>query len=276
MQLRDRLAILTGATSGIGAAYARALAARGARLLICGRRGEVLEERQRELTRLGSPNAEILVGDLAESGVMETLEARLTAEPCAMLVNNAGFGYDAAVAEADQTSLDAMLTVHARVPLHLCRAVLPGMIARGEGAIINVGSLAGRVPVPKAALYVATKVFLERLSESMAMEAAPHGVVVQALVPGYVRTEFHRAIENYEQKRRNHGLIRWMDADAVVAASLRAAERAAHRLARDGARLPRRREVVVVPGPANRFLAALAPFVPRTLIYRAAASRPRL
>lgn len=274
MNIREKRVVITGATSGIGRAYARHFAERGATLLVTGRRGDLLAERRDELLDRGASAVELLVGDLAEEATVSRLLDALAAVPVAVLVNNAGFGHYAHVAGARLEPLRAMLRVHAEVPLRLSHAVLPGMTDRGEGVVINVGSLAGRVAVPGSALYVATKVYLERFSETLALEAAPRGVVVQALTPGYVLTDFHRDdAEDSQQRGRNRGLIRWMDADSVVARSMRAVERAERRLARRPGRLPRRCDVVVVPGIANRFLDRASGLLPRTLLYRAAAAR---
>lgn len=274
MNFYEKRIAITGATSGIGYAYARYFADRGARLLITGRRGELLAEHRTVLLDRGAPGVDVLVGDLAEESTVAAMLDELSGDPIAALVNNAGFGHYARVAHASVEPLLAMLRVHAEVPLRLAHAVLAGMEDRHEGVVINVGSLAGRVAVPGSALYVATKVYLERLSETLALEMAPHGVVVQALTPGYVLTDFHRDDAQDSQRRgQNRGLIRWMDADAVVARSMRAVERAEQRLARHPGRLPRRRDVVVVPGVANRLLDRVSGLLPRTLVYRAAAAR---
>jgi len=274
VNFHEKRVVVTGATSGIGRAYARHFAAQGARLLVTGRRGGLLAERRNDLLDRGATRVDLVVGDLADESTVERLLDAISAGPVSVLVNNAGFGHYAPVAAASIEPLRAMLRVHAEVPLRLAHAVLAGMTARHEGVVINVGSLAGRVAVPGSALYVATKVYLERLSESLALETAPHGVVVQALTPGYVLTDFHRDdTEDTQRRGRNRGLIRWMDADSVVAGSMRAVERAARRLARHPGRLPRRRDVVVVPGLANRFLERVSGLLPRTLVYRAASAR---
>jgi uncharacterized protein len=273
MNFREREVVITGASSGIGSAFADYFAARGARLTVCGRRVEVLERRRSELLAAGATSVHLLAGDLADEQTVTRILARVRDHPVSALINNAGFGYHANLAEADPEHLRAMLRVQAEAPLRLAHTALAGMAARGEGLLINVGSLAGRAAVPGSALYVSTKVYLERLSETLAIEMAPAGVVVQALVPGYVRTDFHRDVENLENRRRNRGLVRWMDSDAVVARSMRAAERSAARIARKPGRIPRGRDVVVVPGLANRVLARIAALVPRTMVYRAASKR---
>ena len=282
MNFEGSVAVVTGATSGIGAAYAEWFARTGAKLVLTGRRAELLEQTRTRLLELGAPDVRLIVGDLADESVAAQLETAVVETAPAVLVNNAGFGHYSPLADAPPELLEAMFTVHARLPLRLCRVALQAMIPRRSGLIVNVGSLAGRVPVPGSALYVATKAFLERFSETLAIEAAAYGIVVQAMTPGYVRTDFHRMVDDYDTKRRNRGLIRWMSPQAVVAVSMRAAVRAFGRLSAKtaGAKarnpVPRRRDVVVIPGAANRLLAAIAPFVPRRMIYRATTGRSPL
>ncbi len=275
MNYQNRTVIITGASSGIGREYARVFAGKRARLVLTGRREKKLDEAREEAMGLGAASVELIVGDLADARTASAVEAIAGDRNTAVLINNAGFSHYGNVAESECGPLLDMLMVQAEVPLRLCREALRGMRHAGSGLIINVGSLAGRVAVPGSALYVATKCFLERLSETLALEAAADGVVVQALTPGYVRTDFHRDIENYQEKRQNRGLIRWMDADAVVRRSLRAADRAHRRLRSHPHAIPRRRDVIVIPGAANRFLGALSPLVPRNLVYRAAMRQPR-
>lgn len=282
MNFEGSVAVITGATSGIGAAYAEWFARAGAKLVLSGRRAELLEQARTRLLELGAPDVRLIVGDLADESVATQLETVVVETVPAVLVNNAGFGHYCPLADAPPEPLEAMLTVHTRLPLRLCRIALQGMIPRANGLIVNVGSLAGRVPVPGSALYVATKAFLERFSETLALEAAAYGVVVQAMTPGYVRTDFHRMVDDYRTRRRNKGLIRWMSPQAVVTVSMRAADRAFGRLSARTAgakaryRVPRRRDVVVIPGVANRLLAAIAPCVPRRVIYRATTGRSPL
>ena len=275
MRFSDTLCIVTGASSGIGLEFARRFASDGASLIITGRRAELLEQRKRELQAQGAPEVLVVSGQLEDQETVGRISAAISESrlPPGALVNNAGFGSDGPLGDTLARSLE-MVTVHAEVPMRLMGACLPRMRERGAGLVVNVGSLAGRVAVPDSATYVATKAFLERLSETVALEEYRHGIAVQALTPGYVRTDFHRAVEDLESRRVNRGLIRWLDSDAVVDVSMRAAARAFARIARGAA--PVARDVVVVPGWANRLLSSLAPLFPRSVTYRAAENRTKL
>lgn len=136
----------------------------------------------------------------------------------------------------------------------LTRLALQKMISAGIGRIVNVGSLASLLAVPGASAYTGTKAFLLRFTESVALEARAAGVRVQALLPGYFRSDFHRDYGFTDSDKRSRGLVRWMDADEVARSSARAIE-------------GRRPAIVHVPGFANRLAYFLARLLPRRLLY---------
>jgi len=274
--------IITGATSGIGLQFARRIAATGlastegfapadnpavaddCTIVIAGRRGELLEQRADELRGYGV-TVDTVTGDLADEAVLGSLIER--ARSCTTLINCAGYGHGGHVADVEPGELLRMMRVHQDSAVRLIRAALPAMRAAHRGLIINVGSLAGRAPVPGGAVYSATKAFLERFSESVALENARHGIVVQVLLPGFVRTDFHRNDDPATPYRRRRA--GWMSPEAVVSVSLRRARRAARRLARRPAAVPRARDTVVVTGGIYRALSGVARLLPRTTTYRA-------
>jgi short-subunit dehydrogenase len=250
------LAVVTGATSGIGAAFARELAARGYDLLLTGRRREVIEGAAGGIRARAGVEVEVLIADFADPAGLAPVEERLrSAAGLTMLVNCAGYGSLSPFLDRGVESHVAMVRVHVEALVRLCSAALPRIIESGGGAIVNVASLAAFMPSPASAMYSATKAFVVSFSESLAMDAAGRGVRVQALCPGLTRTDFHARL-GLEQSR-SRGLVRWMSADAVVAASLAALERGT---------------VVCVPGFTNRLLVALARLTPRRL-YAALAAR---
>ena len=156
-----------------------------------------------------------------------------------LLINNAGFGIEASIAEAAVDGQLAMMHVHMTAPYLLCQAVLPQMIERLSGAIINVSSIAAYFHGANAANYCATKAYLNSFSQSLQLEVAQHGIKVQALCPGYTVTEFHDAMGEFDRGSVPDRL--WDSAEFVVTSSLNA-------LSGD--------QVIVIPGRKNRMLVA--------------------
>jgi short-subunit dehydrogenase len=191
-------ALVTGASSGIGLAFAERLAADAYDLVLVARRRERLEQLAASL-RGGGGAVDILAADLADPAGLKSVEARLAADQrVELLVNNAGFGAYGAFLEADPDVLERQIALHATATARLARAALPGMIARGKGGVINVASTFAfssgvKMPARKRANYVATKAYIVALTELLAHELEGSGVAVQALCPGVVRTEFHEA-----------------------------------------------------------------------------------
>lgn len=189
-------ALVTGASSGIGRAFARRLARNGSHLILVARRQERLSELASEVETLGA-TAEIVVADLTTPEGLVVVEKRAAAGDLTMLVNNAGFQAYRPFVELDPDVAEAQLFLHMTVPVRLCRAALPAMLGRSEGAIVNVASMlafsAGMDQpfMPKRATYAGTKAFVTVFTETLAGELVGTGVRVQALCPGVVRTEFH-------------------------------------------------------------------------------------
>jgi short-subunit dehydrogenase len=192
-------ALVTGASSGLGVAFAERLAAEGNDLVLVARRGDRLEELARRLRSAGA-TVEVVPADLSEAADIAMLEKRIAAGPAlAYLVNNAGFGAYGPFVEADPDVLEDQITVHLTATVRLARAALPAMIAAKAGAIVNVAStfaFTGTIPMPtrQRTNYAATKAFLTTFTELLSHELAGTGVRVEALCPGVVRTEFHSTL----------------------------------------------------------------------------------
>jgi short-subunit dehydrogenase len=182
-----KVALITGASAGLGVEFARQLSKRGHRLVLAARRKERLEELANELG-----NARAVSIDLSKSNAAAKLIADLDAngETVDLLVNNAGFGLIGRFAELDAKRQRQMIDLNVGTLTDLCRAVAPGMIARKSGAILNVASTAAFQPGPKMAVYFATKAFVLSLTEALHEELKPHGIKVSCLCPGPTRTEF--------------------------------------------------------------------------------------
>lgn len=211
-------ALITGASSGLGAEYARQLARRGADVVLVARDGAALE-RVSDTVRAAGVRAEVLVADLLDPRARALVEARLRNDraPIDVLVNDAGFGLPLAFERNDVEAEARHLAVHVEVPLRLSHAALGGMLARGSGRILNVASVAAFMP---RSTYGACKRWIVSFSRWANVEYAPRGVTVTAVCPGYTHTAFH---ERLGLPPGQEGVPRWMwlDGRVVVARSLR-------------------------------------------------------
>jgi len=235
------VALVTGASSGLGAEFCRQLAPRCDAIIAVARRRERLESLARELT--GTVEMHCLDADLGTvEGVAKAMEALRQKGPVRYLVNNAGFG---TVGDFEAVSIErhrAMLSLHTDASISLCRAAIPFMRELGGGAIINVSSLGSLVLGKGIAIYGATKAFLNYFSLALQAELAGSGIEVQALCPGFTHTEFHESMtgDGFDRDRIPEEM--WMTAGAVVADSLAALGSG---------------RVLVVPGENNREIARL-------------------
>jgi uncharacterized protein len=248
---RRRRALVTGASTGLGAVFATALARQQYDLTIVARSCERLEALAGRLRQSCGTAVEVIVADLTQPAALRTVEEHVAGDRALeLLVNNAGFGTTGAFARLDPDQEEAEIRLNVLALVRLTRAALPGMIARGRGAIINVSSLAAFAPGPYDATYGATKAFVNSFTEALHEELCGTGVYVQTLCPGFTYTEF--------QQRAGVDITKiptfaWMTPEAVVDASLSALQR---------------RQVVCVPGLVNRLLALLMGAAPRCLVRR--------
>ena len=215
---RWSLALVTGASSGIGRAIAEQLAAAGSDLVVVARRRDRLEELAGELTAKHGVKVEVLVADVVEEAQLAAVEERLRAG-VDLLVNNAGAGGQGPFADIPADEHVQRIHLNVVAPVRLAHAALEWMIPRKAGGILNVSSIAGLQPMPYVATYAATKAYLSSFSNALHEEVRQHGVAVTNLLPGFTRTEFHSAASI--NRSFVPGLV-WMNADNVARAGLEA------------------------------------------------------
>ena len=249
-------ALVTGATAGIGRAFAEVLAEQGTDLVLVARDGARLAGVADELRTTHGVAVAVLPADLATDDGCRSVMDRLAdaSAPIDLLVNNAGFGLNQAFVGGDLGAEEGLLDVLVRAPLRLTHAALPGMVERGRGSIVNVSSVAGFVPV---GTYGAAKAWLTSFTEGLAAELAGTGVTATAVCPGFTRTEFHtranmpmRALPDWA----------WLEA---------------RRVAEDGLAAARAGRSVSVPSTRYPALVLATQYTPRPVLRQAARLAPR-
>lgn len=212
-----KTALITGATAGIGAAFARRLAADGYGLVLVARDAARLADIAAELTAGHQARVETLPADLSTDDGCAAVEQRL-AEPVDLLVNNAGISLNRSFLRSTVRDEERLLRINVHAVMRLTLAALPGMVERRRGAIINVSSVAGFGAVMPGSTYPASKAWVTNFSQSMAQLVRPFGVRVMALCPGYTRTQFHQRA-GIDMSKLPRWL--WLEADDVVRDALR-------------------------------------------------------
>jgi short-subunit dehydrogenase len=244
------LAVVTGASAGIGREFCLQLASRGHDLLVVARDAARLQALAMELEARHRVRVEPFPADLSREEAIVRLSERLAAAgDLALLVNNAGFGTRGTLAEADPERQAEMVRLHAMAPMRLTRAALPAMLRRRAGAIVNVSSVASFIYSAGNANYCATKAYLTTFSEGVAAELRGTGVLLQALCPGFTITEFHQRMQ---VTRGAAPRFMWLRAEAVVRDSLRA--------------LDRGKSGIRIPGLGYRVVVGLIRVTPRRLL----------
>jgi hypothetical protein len=262
MDRTSGVAFITGATSGVGAAFARKFAGEGYDLLITGRRREKIHSLASEIISKYRVNVDVEIAELSDDAELEALAARIREmKNLEIVVNNAGFAVKSFFHQEKISTHENMLKVHCLATVKLTHAVLPNMMASGRGAIINVSSLSAFSPFPTNAVYAAAKRFVLLFSESIHLELQGTGIRVQALCPGMTRTDFHEKM-GFDKKEvyKKKGPMKAMSPEEVVDISLKCLEK---------------NRVVCIPGWNNRFISILPKIMPRSMSYRMALKMKR-
>lgn len=259
----QRTALITGASAGIGTALAHEYARHGYNLLVTARRAGRLNDLATDIRSRYGVEVAVFPADLADPDAPDLLAAEAGARGIAIdaLVNNAGYGIPQTFRRTDWRAQADFIQVMVTAVAHLSHLVLPGMVERGFGRILNVASVAGLMPGAKGhTTYGASKSFLIRFSQSLWVELQGTGVHVTALCPGLTYSEFHDVTGVREQVSKLPGFL-WMTAQQVAAQGYRAAER---------------NKAIHVPGLVNKTMVTLVRFLPDSVALNLSSRRSRL
>jgi short-subunit dehydrogenase len=248
----NRWALVTGASAGIGTAFARELASRNISLVLTARRLDRLQQLAQELSDKHGVRTRCIAADLADPAAPQRLCDDIAAQDIAIdwLINNAGYGVPGTYLQQPWQKHADFLQVLTTAPSHLAYLLLGGMQQRGYGRIANIASLAGHVPGSAGhAMYAASKAFMIKFSQSLALENRAHGVNVCAVCPGFTYSEFHD-VTGARDKVSKMPKWMWMTAEEV---------------ARDGVMATERGDIVRVNGKVNRFIKAVMSVMPDSL-----------
>ena len=242
----DRYAVITGATSGIGAEFARQLAARGLHFVLAGRREERLQSLAEELASKHGSRCELVPGDLTDPREPERLVDFCTEKQLdvAMLINNAGFGQVATIDQTDLPTTMGIIQVNIAAVTELMYRFLPMMLERDEGSILNIASVAAFQPIPYMPVYAASKAYVLHLTEAVWAETKDTGVHVGALCPGTTRTEFFDAA----------GSPGWAEKHM---------SQSPQQVVKTGIKVLEKRKPYIVSGVSNKLLMTASKFGPR-------------
>lgn len=248
-----KTALITGATSGIGAEYARRFAREGYDLIITGRRKTRIEALAAELSRENNVTVEVILIELSNTEEMENMLEWIKDKNIDVLINNAGYGTLRYFYKEPLQIQEDMVAVHILCAMKLTYAILPEMIKKGTGVIINVSSSGAFLPSPKTATYSGTKAFLRAFTESLHIELEDTGVQVQVVCPGLTRTDMHVRLGIPEEHAVDWGPFQWISPQEVVECSLRCLKK---------------KKVVCIPGRLTRMQVFMRHIVPESLYYK--------
>jgi short-subunit dehydrogenase len=251
----NKTAIITGATSGIGKAFAYRFADLGYDLVITGRREDIISSIAKEISTKYGVSVEVLIVELSNKSDLTKLVQKVKSiNKLEVLVNNAGFATRGTFSENNIQIHKKMIDVHVQALVELTHAVIPNMQLRKQGTLINVSSMGAFIVGPHNTVYCGTKAFIRNFTESLHLELRHIGIKVQLLCPGFVYSNFHGKMGfNLNKFQKNRGLIRWMTPEDVVSASLRDLMKG---------------RVISIPGRSNRVTYHFSRFLPRSIFYR--------
>ena len=248
----EQYALITGATSGLGLAYAKWFAGKGYDLIMTGRRKEVIERRAQEIRDKYGCRVIVILVDLARDDGVKKLLASLEGREVHVLVNNAGFGFITSFIDTDMEGLRRLIYLQTSAVAEITHHVLKGMKERNQGSIINISSDGAFAVVPGNVTYAAAKRFMITLTEGLHMELMGTGIRIQAVCPGFVDTDFHENNGMPVDKTRK-GMFGFRQPEDVVDEAMKDFEAG---------------RVICIPDKAGKLVKAMADYMPKKVYYR--------
>lgn len=248
-------ALITGATSGLGLAYAKWFAQEGYDLIITGRRQALIEKRAEEIRTAYGCGVTVILADLAEEEGITSLLLQLKGKEVEVLVNNAGFGLKTEFANTDIRDIQRLVFLHTMGICRITHFVLQGMKERRRGRIINISSDGAFAVVPGNVVYAASKRFIVTFTQGLHMELASYGIQLQAVCPGFIDSDFHESAGMHVDKTRK-GIFAFHQPEEVV---------------QEGMRSLNKGRVICIPGRPGKMIKALGNLLPEKMYYKFAA-----
>lgn len=251
--MENKTACITGATSGIGAAFAEKFAQLGYNLVVTGRQKEKIEAEAERIRQNYRVSVEVILAELSEAEGIKRVTDSMKRREIEVLVNNAGFGANSLYQVSDLSVMEQLAKVNVLAPMELIHAVLPGMVERGSGTVINISSESVYMIVPKNAVYSGAKSFLKSFIEGLHLDLMGTGVRVMAVCPGLTHTDFHEKMGMVKARQIDRGQIKWMSPGEVVETALRDLEKG---------------KVICIPGTHTKLLTHILNQMPRKSYYK--------
>ena len=251
--ITNQTALITGATSGIGAEYARQLAADGWDLIITGRREEKIQALASAISQTSGSQVQVVLVELSDPVQLDDFIEHIKGRGIQMLVNNAGFGTTKFFHREPFETYEQMIATHILAHTKIIYTLLPEMIQRGSGVIINVSSSGAFLPSPKTVTYSGTKAYLVAFTESLHMELEGTGVQVQVVCPGLTRTDMHSRLGIPDEATADWGPFKWITPQEVVTCSLGCLKK---------------NRVLCLPGSLNKIQVFMRRLIPEAQFYK--------
>ncbi|MFA9375653.1 MAG: SDR family NAD(P)-dependent oxidoreductase [Lachnotalea sp.] len=245
-------ALITGATSGLGLAYAKEYAKRGYNLIITGRREDKIKDNARNIENMYHVTVKVVIVDLTHEKGLNNLLDEIREDEIEILVNNAGFGLKPIFSEVPKDDMDGIMFLQMNAVVILTQNILRQMLVRNRGAIINISSDGAFAVMPRNVLYSSTKLFILNFTEGLYMELIDSNIIVQAVCPGFIDSDFHESAGMNVVKKKK-GFMKFMNPEDIVDLAMKDLKKG---------------KVVSIPGADAKMVLIMAKFLPRKLFYK--------